>query len=146
MGGVTSAPAYGADVTLTISGNVVNESTTLITTYVDPNVTKGLEVVIDNPLITEMATLNAVSEIVKDLYLRKVETTVPYLGYPELETGDTLNFNTNYGSFKGDISKVALTFNGGFSGTVIAKMRNVGALDTSSTSSWRCGEPICGEV
>lgn len=106
------------DVVLTISGKVVEESTMYIQTYNDADVVSGDEIVIDNPLITEIATLNRIAEVAKNYFLRRKTAEVTYIGYPELETGDTLSFVTNYGDFNADVSKLTLDFNGGFEGTL----------------------------
>lgn len=117
------AAASGADVSLTINGNIVDESTTFIQTYDNPDLDSGVVVKVDNPLITEMDTLTRVAEITKNYYLRRKSVKVDYTGYPELETGDKLGFNTNYGSFDADIEGLTLEFNGGFNGTLSAVTR-----------------------
>lgn len=119
------AAAAGADVTLTINGTVVEESTTYIQTYNNLDVSSGMEVTIDNPLITEMATLTRVAEVTKNYYLRRKSINVPYTGYPELETGDMLGFRTAYGDFDAEVTKLSLTFNGGFNGTLDAVVQEV---------------------
>lgn len=121
------AAAAGADVTLTINGIIVDESTTTIQTYNNPDVVSGQEVVIDNPLITEMATLQHVAEVTKNFYLRRKTVNIPYTGYPELETGDTLGFVTNYGEFDGDVTDLTLEFNGGFDGTLSVRAKEESA-------------------
>lgn len=117
------AAASGADVVLTINGNIVDESTTFIQTYDNPDIGSGVIVKVDNPLITEMDTLTRVAEITKNYYLRRKSIKVDYTGYPELETGDTLGFNTNYGAFDADVEGLTLEFNGGFNGTLSAVTR-----------------------
>ena len=139
-------PVSGADVSISITGYVVDESTTWIQTYYDSSVSSGLEITVDNPLITETETVKIVSDAVKNMYLRQVSATVPYLGYPELCTGDTVKLNTNYGWFQGDISKVSLDFNGGFDGSLKVKMLNVGSLGGYDKSAWFSDEIMCGEV
>lgn len=121
------AAAAGADVVLTINGTVVDESTTFIETYNNPAVTSGTVVTVDNPLITEMETLQVVAQAVEDQYLRRKTATIPYTGYPELETGDTLGFDTNYGAFDADVSNLTLEFNGGWNGTLTAKLKEANA-------------------
>lgn len=114
------AAASGAEVTLTIKGNIVDESTTFIQTYNNADIDSGIEVQIDNPLITEIATLSRVAEVTKEYYLRRKHVTAEYTGYPELETADTVAFATNYGHFDAEIEKLTLSFNGGFNGTIKA--------------------------
>lgn len=111
----------GQNVVLTINGIIVEESTTFVTTYENEYVPEGLEIVIDNPLITEMATLNVVSDTIKNYYLQRKTFDVPYIGYPELEVGSQVGLQTNYGEFTGNISELQLSFNGGFTGKVIAR-------------------------
>ena len=65
-----------------------------------------------------MDTLTVVAEVTKNYYLRRKKVIVPYTGYPELETGDILEYKTNYGDFTADTTRLSLEFNGGFSGTI----------------------------
>lgn len=111
------------DVVITITGIVVEESTTMIQTYNDPEVANGLEIEVDNELITEMAVVHYITDYLVAYYKRRNHLSVPYLGYPELELGDRLAVPTTYGQSDGDIVGLKLTFNGGFDGTlsVVAK-------------------------
>lgn len=143
---VIVAPQEDTYVELQIEGYIVDESTTWIKTYEDTTVASGLEIQVDNPLITEMETLKFVAETVKDMYTRRVTAKIPYLGYPELQTGDTIPCTTHYGAFKGDITGVSLSFNGGFDGEITAKMLNVGALDRAGKGAWYSDEIFSGEV
>lgn len=120
------APASGADVSVGIDGTIVDESTTLLQTYDNPDVASGLEIVIDNPLVTEIATVNRVAEVAENYYLRRRYVKAPYIGYPELEVGDTLEFSTRYGDFNADVTKLTMDFNGGFTGSIEAIIREEG--------------------
>lgn len=113
----------GATVTVVIAGTVVEESTSMIETYNNPEVANGLEVEVDNELVTEMDMLQHISDFLVSYYTRRNHLTIPYLGYPELELGDTVAVPTTYGQSDGDIVGLKLTFNGGFNGTlnVVAK-------------------------
>lgn len=121
------APKSVTNVTVAIKGYVVNESTTLITTYSNPEVTSGLEVVVDNPFVTNVKTLKTVATAVERVYLRRQTVKLKYMGYPELEVGDTMDFKTKYGDFKGELTSLSLVFNGGFNGEVTARIGDVDA-------------------
>lgn len=105
-------------VTISIIGEVIEKSVTLLEMYNDPEVSRGVEVEIDNELITEMETASYLADYLVRYYKRRNHMNVTYLGYPELEAGDRINIPTNYGEDQGDIVSVKLTFNGGFNGTL----------------------------
>lgn len=105
-------------VKLVITGEVIAESVTLLETYNDPKIPRGVEIEIDNELITEVETALYLSNYLVNYYKRRNHMNVPYLGYPELEAGDRISIPTNYGDDTGDIVSAKLTFNGGFSGTL----------------------------
>ena len=115
---VVMAPEEGSDVLLLITGFIVDESTTFITTYYDDVLSTGLEVVVDNPPVTNMDTLNAVAKATESYYLKRKSMSLSYTGYPELEIGDKLKYETSYGNFEADTTKLSLEFNGGFSGSI----------------------------
>lgn len=118
-----TAPDTETDVDITIVGTVVEESKTWIQTYSNADVVDGLEVSVDNPLITEMATLRRVADATLQYYQKRTETTIPYLGYPELQPLDTVDVQSTYGKFSGDITDAKLSFNGGFDGTITVRNR-----------------------
>jgi hypothetical protein len=105
-------------VTITIMGEVIEESVTLLEMYDDPKVPRGVEIEVDNELITEVETATYLANYLVSYYKRRSHLTVPYLGYPELEAGDRINIPTNYGEDTGDIVNAKLSFNGGFNGTI----------------------------
>lgn len=105
-------------VTITVNGKMVEESTTFIETYNNPEVANGLEIEVDNALITEMETVNALTNFLVAYYGRRNHLKIPYLGYPELEIGDRIEVPNTYGQSDGDIVGLSLSFNGGFSGTL----------------------------
>ena len=78
----------------------------------------GTEISIDNPMITEMSTLQAVADAAKAHYLQRTTTSIPYLGYPDIEVTDQVSVESTYGNFTGQITKADLSFNGGFEGTL----------------------------
>lgn len=119
------APAAGAQVDLTITGIVVEESVTYIETYNDASIDSGVMITVNNPLITEIETLNVVAEVTKNYYLRRKTLTAPYIGYPELEIGDLISYDTNYGAFDADTTALTMQFNGGFTGTISGRVREV---------------------
>lgn len=112
------APAVSTEVSIEITGKVVEDSTTWIETYNDVDVVDGTEISIDNPMITEMSTLQAVADAAKAHYLQRTTTSIPYLGYPDIEVVDQVNVKSTYGNFTGQITKADLSFNGGFEGTL----------------------------
>lgn len=118
-----TAPDTETDVDITIVGTVVEESKTWIQTYSNADVVDGLEVSVDNPLITEMATLRRVADATLQYYQKRTETVIPYLGYPELQSLDTVDVQSTYGKFSGDITDAKLSFNGGFDGTITVRNR-----------------------
>lgn len=111
-----------ARVEISITGYIVKESTTFITTYSNKEISSGLEIVVDNPFITNLDTLKVVAAATESVYLKRQLADVSYLGYPELETGDTLAYQTKYGDFIGDITELSLTFNGGFTGEIYSRV------------------------
>ena len=105
-------------ITITILGEVIEESVTMLEMYNDPKVPRGIEVEVDNELITEVETATYLADYLVSYYKRRSIMEVPYLGYPELEAGDRISIPTNYGEDSGDIVSAKLTFNGGFNGTL----------------------------
>ena len=108
----------GRPVTITIAGEVIEESVTMLEVYNDPEVAGGIEVEVDNELITEVETAAHLANYLVGYYKRRNHMSVPYLGYPELEAGDRIDIPTNYGADRGDVVSAKLTFNGGFNGTL----------------------------
>lgn len=125
------APAEGDDISLEIFGKPVDVYSSTIRTYQNTDLKSGLELVVDNELITEMATLKALSNKLYSYYTRRKTLTMPYLGYPELETGDKIAVTTQYGSGNTDIVSAQLEYNGAFTGTLKLSVRE--DTDVSST-------------
>ncbi len=105
-------------VTITIKGEVIEESVTMLDMYNDPEVSRGVEIEVDNELITEVDTASYLADYLVRYYKRRNHMNVTYLGYPELEAGDRISIPTNYGEDQGDIVSAKLTYNGGFNGTL----------------------------
>ena len=105
-------------VTVTINGTVIEESITMLEMYNDPEVSRGVEIEVDNELITEVETATHLAQYLVGYYKRRNHMNVSYTGYPELESGDRINIPTNYGEDNGDIVSAKLTFNGGFTGSL----------------------------
>jgi hypothetical protein len=101
-----------------ITGEVIEESVTMLEMYNDPRIPRGVEIEVDNELITEVETATYLANYLAEYYKRRNHMSVPYLGYPELEVGDRIDIPTNYGDDTGDVVSAKLTFNGGFSGTL----------------------------
>jgi len=112
-------PKYtNVPVIITITGEVIEESVTMLEMYNDPRIPRGVEIEVDNELITEVETATYLANYLVGYYKRRNHMSVPYLGYPELEAGDRISIPTNYGADAGDIVSAKLTFNGGFSGSL----------------------------
>ena len=113
---VTLFAILSTEAEITITGEVIEESVTMLEMYNDPKVPKGVEIEVDNELITDVETANALTNHLVNYYKRRNHMNVDYLGYPELEAGDRIGIPTNYGDDTGDIVSAKLTFNGGFNG------------------------------
>lgn len=108
----------GQPVTIVINGEEIVESVTMLELYNNPEVPRGVEVEVDNELITEMETATYLANYLVGYFSRRNHLSIPYLGYPELEVGDRIDIPTTYGDDSGDIESTKLSFNGGFSGTL----------------------------
>lgn len=107
-------------VTISLTGTVIDQTITYIETYRDNVVTDGKDVTIENPFITSVAHAQQVAAYVLEYYLKRNAYTVPYLGYPQLEAGDSINLETVYGSGDVEITENTIKFNGGWEGTASA--------------------------
>lgn len=105
-------------VTVVINGEEIVESVTMLELYSNPEVPRGVEVEVDNELITEMEAAEYLADYLVKYFSRRNHLSIPYLGYPELEVGDRVDVPTTYGDDSGDIVSTKLSFNGGFSGTL----------------------------
>lgn len=107
--------------TIVVNGYIVDSAKTLVPFYTDVAADRGIELVIDNPFITETETLQVAASSVLNYYQKRKTVSAQYLGYPELEVGDSVDMTTRYGKFEGVIEKLQLTFNGGFTGVATIK-------------------------
>lgn len=113
-----SANIDNANVSITITGYKVKSSNVQITTYVDNTVDSGKQVVINNPLITNMDMLNAVASRARGFYSRRNVAASKYLGYPDLKAGDLCALYSQYMNETGFITEHKFDYNGGFNGSV----------------------------
>lgn len=112
------APVSGATVSVILTGYQIVATSSTVETFRDSTVANGLDISIDNPLITGVSNLGAITDNVVKYYSRRTRYAAPYLGYPELEAGDRIDLSTVYGSSSPDVVEVSLDFNGGWSGKV----------------------------
>lgn len=106
------------EVSIQISGHRVQSSAVQITTFLDPEVDSGREVVVDNPLITNTDTLNVVAQRAYEFYKRRGSASTSYLGYPDLKAGDRGALYSQYMNENGYITEHNFEYNGAFSGNV----------------------------
>lgn len=114
----TGNTAQEIEVTITLTGYVVEKTQTFTQTYNDPNVQVGLDIKLENPFITNTEKLQELTDKIVAWYSKPQQLQVPYLGYPELTAGDPVNLTTVYGNLTVQVVRNTLNFNGGFSGKV----------------------------
>ena len=112
-------------VVVTISGYEVVQTKTTVQTYRNVLVEKGLDIIVENELVTNMATADAISAFLLDYHSKQQDVGFTYTGYPEVVGGDALSLTSKYGNAAGDVLEHTLTFNGGWHGTITAKMGGV---------------------
>ena len=113
-----SAPTSGAAVSVTLTGNEVEETVAYLETYRDATIADGRDVTIENPLVTSYAHAQQVSDYVRSYYLRRNEYKLSYTGYPQVEAGDKIDLSTIYGSDVVEVKNNTIEFNGGWTGTM----------------------------
>lgn len=106
------------EVAIHITGYKVTSSKAQLITYFDSAVHSGREVVIDNPLITNMQMLNRVAANALEYYIRRNTASTEYLGYPDLEAGDYVALYSTYFNKLGRITEHVFEYNGAFSGNL----------------------------
>lgn len=117
---ITVETDTSSTITLAINGKILSSSISYIQVYANPSVKSGREIVVDNPLITEMETINNIYQRLLSSFEDRVHITQKYIGFPELEAGDSVSYRSEYHN-QGeelDIEKVTIDYNGGWSGTV----------------------------
>ena len=107
-----------AAVQVELSGTPVEETVSYVELYRDQTITDGRDITVENPFITSVEHAARVAQYVLQYYSRRQTYSVPYIGYPQLEAGDSIVLETIYGA--GDVSVLENTikFNGGWSGTL----------------------------
>lgn len=116
---VLTVVGTGETASITLTGKEVKGNVTYITTYTDANVANGLNIKVDNPFITNVVTMQLVSNAVQNYYKLRNQTQVNYLGYPQLEPGDCIKLSSVYEEDQTVVvEENNITFNGGWSGAV----------------------------
>lgn len=116
---VVESTQQSATFELVVKGKEIEQSVTYVQTYKNEELSKGLDLVVENPFITEPESLQEVSDWVVRWYSRRQLMTLPYLGYPEVTAGDECNVTTIYGQEpEATITSNKITFNGAFNGTL----------------------------
>ena len=114
---LTISPASsGATVTVVLNGKAIDYTVSYIETYRNSLISDGMDVTVDNMLITDVAHAQQVAEYVKNYYIRRNQYKIAYTGYPQAEPVDCINFSTVYGSSVVEITSNTIKFNGGWSG------------------------------
>ena len=89
-------------------------------TYLDDTIESGIDIVVENPLITgalETDRLMDITTLIRHWYGKRRKYTVSYTGYPEVFARDKVALTTIYGSVSGGtVLSNKITFNGGFNG------------------------------
>ena len=106
------------DVVVSLSGHVVTKNTTFIETYRDTSIDSGLDVVVENPFVTNIDFLQPITDKLVEWYNLPQQQKINYTGYPELTAGDSIALTTDYDSLNAQVVKATLDFDGGFSGTL----------------------------
>lgn len=110
------------DVGIVLKGNELKQSSTTIQTYLNASSPQGLDVVVDNPLITETDEIQDISDWVVYWYSRRQKLQLNYLGYPEVTSADGCLVDTLYTeALEGTVLSNKITFNGAFTGVMEVK-------------------------
>lgn len=117
---VLTISATNAKVKVVLSGKEVKGQATYIKTFEDGNVAQGVNVTLENPLVTESEYVAQLTEWIKTWYQKRQRYAISYLGYPELVAGDEITLTTIYGSQFATIARNQIDFNGGWTGSAEA--------------------------
>ena len=109
-------------VTVTLNGKQLIRHVTMLETYNNTTITKGLDVELINPFITDVTLAKSLSEKVKDYYERRHTGTIKYIGYPEIVAGDQLRVISKYNDSIVQVLENSIDYNGGWTGTLVAKL------------------------
>ena len=100
--------------------NNISSKVEYLPTYIDDTIESGIDIVVENPLITGVIRadfLLKITDLILDWYRKRRKYTVPYTGYPEVFARDKVVLTTTYGSVSdGTVLSNKITFNGGFNG------------------------------
>lgn len=113
-----TAPANYTAVTIVLTGKELVRTVSYVKTYSNPNIADGIDVIVENPLITDSSKLDALTNHVKRYYDKRLAYKAPYIGYPELEPGDPIGIKTIYGEDNYEVINNTIKFDGGWSGTL----------------------------
>lgn len=113
-----AAATAGANVTITLTGKELVQSVSYVQTYRDVNVADGIDVVVENPFITDSSKLAELTTFIQSYYQKRLTYKAPYTGYPELEPGDLVGVKTIYGEGNYEVTNNTIKFDGGWSGTL----------------------------
>lgn len=113
--------------TATVSAYVGNRSVSTITydtgLNIDDLTTEESRLQVDNKFITGTNNLlNTCADFISKIVNNRLIIEFDYLGMPELEPGDIITCDTDYGNFKVVITKTTLSFNGGFKGKISGRI------------------------
>lgn len=115
---LTLVTSSEATVTVTLTGKEVSKTVAFIETYRNVAIADGMDVTIDNSLITDISHAQQVAAYVQNYYLKRTQYKLSYTGYPQLEPVDRIALSTVYGDVDVDVLGNTIQFNGGWSGTL----------------------------
>ena len=113
-----TATDQNTPVSVVIKGHEVTSNSIQVTTFNDPTVDSGRDIVIDNSLITNIDTLNVVANRAYEYYKLRNTATTKYLGYPDLKAGEKCGMYSQYFNGNGYVTEHKFSYNGGFNGNV----------------------------
>ena len=113
-----TASLTGATVKVELTGYELVQSVSYLETFRDAAVSQGIDVTVENPFVTSTDKLNVLTDYVLKYYNRRTRYSAPYIGYPELEPVDKVDFNTVYSDDEADVVSNSIEYNGGWSGTL----------------------------
>ena len=113
------------EITITITGLELQSTVTYIEYYNNATVASGLDIVVENELITDSDVAQHVAQLATQYYLRRQTYQIPYIIYPELGPMDLVDFSTPYGESSGVIEEHHIDYNGGWTGDVVIHSQEV---------------------
>lgn len=115
---VELSSASSVTATVTLKGYEVKSSVTYTELYLNPDLPYGLDVTVDNQLVTNYDVAQHICDFLVDWYSRVQKQTADYIGYPEITAGDTVHVSTIYSDNDCVVLSNKISFNGGFSGVM----------------------------